>query len=314
MLIDAVPFSRSDIQLVQSILQTPDAVITSAALDGFHSRSADTLKSSGILRPDGHQLAAVSLSDHEDEAVTLSWSPEQGGYGYFSPYTGWVAVSGEGLVSYSISFPALFQVLLKSLEVSSREAPEELVPDLIWEVGDVRLPVRGKRVPVWIVRRLADPSVWSVFTAAAQARPAPGLRVVINLTAGRLMEPTYRGHEIMCLKDVISGDGLAVDPDLLAARVSSGAQMPDAAIVITADGASVNVRGKPYSFTGTKHRAIIRHLYQSWQSGEPECLTAAVLETAECGASVNTLAKAFSGRSDWRDFIQEKNGRCWISL
>jgi hypothetical protein len=28
----------------------------------------------------------------------------------------------------------------------------------------------------------------------------------------------------------------------------------------------------------------------------------------------STLAKAFSGRLDWRDFIWEKNGRCWIAL
>jgi len=302
-LTEAVPFTRSDVLLVQSILQTPDAVITGAALDGFHSRSADTLKSSGVLRPDAHQLAAVALSDHEDEAVNLSWSPEHRGYGYFSPSAGWMPVSGDQLTAYTICFPDLFQVLLAPLDMSSREAPEELVRGLIWEVGDVRLPGRGKRVSVWIARRLADLSVWSEFTTAAQARPAPGLRVVINLTAGRLMEPTYRGHEIIPLKDVISGDGLAVDPGLLAARISSGAPTADAPIVVTADGASVNVRGKPYPFTGTKQRAIIRHLYQAWQSGEPECLTAAVLETAECGASVNTLAKAFSGRSDWRDFI-----------
>lgn len=314
MLTDVVPFSRSDVQLIQSVLQTPDAVITSAVLEHFHGRSAKALKASGILRPDAHQLAAVALSDHEDEAVNLFWSPEHRGYGYFSPSTGWVPVSSDQLTAYTICLPDLFQILLAPLDVSSRETAEELVRGLLWEVGDVRLPGRGKRVSVWMARRLADPSVWSEFTAAAQARPAPGLRVVINLTAGRLMEPTYRGHEIICLKDVIGGDGLAIDPNLLAARVSSGAQVAGAPIVITADGASVNVRGKPYSFTGTKHRAIIRHLYQSWQSGEPECLTAAVLETAECGASVNTLAKAFSGRSDWRDFIQEKNGRCWISL
>ncbi|MBO6773842.1 hypothetical protein [Thalassospira sp.] len=314
MLTDVVPFSRSDVQLVQSILQTPDAVITSAALDGFHGHSAEPLKESGVLRPDGHQLAAVSLSDHDDEAVNLSWSPEHRGYGYFSPSAGWVPVSGDQLTAYTICFPDLFQVLLAPLDVSSREAPEELVRGLIWEVGDVRLPGRGKRVPVWISRRLHAPEVWSMFADAARSRPSPGLRLVINLTPGRVMEPTYRGHEIISLQDVICADGLAVDPDLLAARVSSGATTADAPIIVTADGASVNVRGKHYPFTGTKQRSIIRHLYQAWKSGEPECLTAAVLEAAECGASVNTLAKAFSGRSDWRDFIQEKNGRCWISL
>ncbi|WP_419798665.1 MAG: hypothetical protein ACNI26_03040 [Terasakiella sp.] len=310
---DVVPLSRSDVQLVQSILQTPDALITGAALDGFHGRSAEALKISGVLKPDGHQLAAVSLSDHDDEAVTLTWSPEEGGYGYFSPSAGWVAVPSEKLTSYSISYSALFQLVLRALDVSSRNDPEELVLGLFWEVGDVRLSGRAKRIPIWIARRLEIPTVWSVFANAVKERPAPGLRVVINLTAGRVSEATYRGHEIINLHDVI-GSGLEIDPDILAARVSSGALMSDAPIVVTADGASVNVRGKVYSFTGAKQRAIIRHLYQAWQSGEPECLTMAVLEAAESAASVNTLAKAFSGRSDWQGFIKENDGRCWISI
>lgn len=310
---DVVPLSRSDVQLVQSILQTPDALITGAALDGFHSRSAEALKVSGVLQPDGHQLAAVSLSDHDDEAITLTWSPEEGGYGYFSPSAGWVSVPSERLTSFSINYSVLFQLLLKALGVSSRNDPEELVPGLVWEVGDVRLPGRAKRIPIWIARRLAIPTVWSAFVNAAKERPAPGLRVVINLTAGRVNEATFRGHEIINLHDVI-GTGLEIDSDILAARVSSGAPISDAPIVVNADGASVNVRGKMYSFTGVKQRAIIRHLYQAWQSGEPKCQKMAVFEAAECGASVNTLAKAFSGRSDWREFIQEKDGYCWISL
>ena len=106
-LTDTVPFSRSDVQLVQSILQTPDALITGVALDGFHSRSAEALKVSGVLQPDGHQLAAVSLSDHDDEAVTLTWSPEEGGYGYFNPEKGWVSVPSPSLQTYAVDMKAV---------------------------------------------------------------------------------------------------------------------------------------------------------------------------------------------------------------
>lgn len=74
----------------------------------------------------------------------------------------------------------------------------------------------------------------------------------------------------------------------------------------------VTVLGNKYRFTGVKQRAIIRHLHEAYASGTPECITSQVLEAAECGASVNTLAKAFAGREDWRDFIAEEGGRCWM--
>ena len=37
-----------------------------------------------------------------------------------------------------------------------------------------------------------------------------------------------------------------------------------------------------------------------------------VLEAAGYSDSVNTLAKAFSRRTDWSDFIKEERGRCWM--
>lgn len=83
---------------------------------------------------------------------------------------------------------------------------------------------------------------------------------------------------------------------------------------MAADGASITVRGKSYAFTGTKQRAIIRHLFEAWQRGERECLTAAVLEAADSGDQVRTLGKAFRGRADWREFIKEERGRCWIDI
>ncbi len=83
---------------------------------------------------------------------------------------------------------------------------------------------------------------------------------------------------------------------------------------MAADGAAVTVYGKRYSFSGSKQRAVIRQLFEAWQSGQPERLTAEVLENAGYSDSVNTLAKAFSKRPDWRDFIEEQHGRCRFSL
>jgi hypothetical protein len=305
---------QQTIDILLSVIETPHAVVTSAALDGFYAAKAPALKASGLLELKDHRRAAVSLADHDDEPVNLSWSPEHRGYGYFSPSAGWVSVSDSQMASFGISFEKLFKCLLERLDISTRAAPTVLLPDLLWEIGEVRLPGRGKRVPLWIGRRLADTKVWCRFAETVRARPAPGLRIVLSLTsADRLPAQIHQGHSIIAVRDIVDhASGLLVDPDLLAARVATGTTSTDALITMAADGASVTVRGKRYAFSGSKQRAVIRQLYEAWEAGKPECLKAEVLENAEYSSSVNTLTKAFSGRTDWRDFIKEEHGRCWM--
>ncbi|NKD87728.1 hypothetical protein HEQ72_05340 [Haematospirillum sp. 15-248] len=244
----------------------------------------------------------------------MSWSPEHRGYGYFSPSAGWVPVSDGQMASFGINFEKLFKRMLERLDLSTRASPTVLLPDLLWEIGEVRLPGRSKRVPLWIGRRLADPKVWGRFADTVRARPAPGLRIVLSLTpADRLPAQIHQGHSIIAVRDIVDhASGLVVDSDLLAARVATGTTSTDALITMAADGAFVTVGGKRYAFPGSKQRAVIRQLYEAWAAGKPECLTVEVLENAEYSSSVNTLNKAFSGRTDWRDFIKEEHGRCWM--
>lgn len=304
------------VDILLSVIETPHAVITSAALDGFYAARAPALTASGLLELKDHRRAAVSLADHDDEPVSLSWSPEHRGYGYFSPSAGWVPVSDSQMASFGISFEKLFKRMLERLDLSTRASPTVLLPDLLWEIGEVRLPGRSKRVPLWIGRRLADPKVWDRFAETVRARPAPGLRIVLSLTsADRLPPLIHQGHSIIAVRDIVDhASGLVVAPDLLAARVASGTTSTGTLIAMAADGASVTVRGKRYAFSGSKQRAVIRQLYEAWEAGNPECLTAEILEAAGYSDSVNTLNKAFSGRTDWRDFIKEEHGRCWMFL
>lgn len=306
------PLDATAANLLLSVVETPSATIGGQVLEDYHASAGAALQARGLLESAGEQRVSPSLVDHEDEPVELIWSGEHGGYGYFSPAVGWVTVSGSQLALYRVRFDALFSQVLGRLD-GTHTTPIVLVPDLLWEVGEVRMPGRSKRVPVWIARRLAAPAVWVQFTDAVRLRPAPGLRIVLTFTpADRLPAQIMQGHEIINIPDVADSSRLAVDPDLLAARVTCGAPPADVAITMAADGASVTVRGTRYAFGGSKQRAIIRQLYAAWKSGKSECLTVEVLEAAEFSRSVNTLAKAFSGRSDWRDFIKEEHGRCWI--
>lgn len=297
------------------MIETPDAVISGSVLDGYYGRVAPALKAAGILQPKDHSRAAVSLVDHEDEPVNLTWSPEHRTYGYFSPTAGWVSVPGDQLATYRVNFSKLIGHVVERLDLPPRAGAVELVPDLLWEVGDARLPGRSKRTSVWIGRRLGDPAIWKRFLDTARMRPAPGLRIVLTLTpVERLPAEVHHGHTLIAVRDVADHNGLAVVPDLLAARVATGSQLNDDLITMAADGASVTVRGARYAFSGSKQRAIIRQLYDAWKSGNPELLTAEVLESAGYSTSVNTLAKAFSGRPEWREFLNEEHGRCWMFL
>lgn len=298
--------------LLLSVVETPSAIIAGQVLEDYHASAGAALQACGLLESAGEQRVSPSLVDHEDEPVELIWSGEHGGFGYFSPAVGWVTVSGSQLALYRVRFDALFSQVLVRLD-GTHTTPVVRVPDLLWEVGEVRMPGRSKRVSVWIARRLADPVVWVQFTDAVRLRPAPGLRIVLTFTpADRLPAQIMQGHEIINIRDVADTTSLEVDPDLLAARITSGAPRNNDAITMAADGASVSVRGTVYVFPGSKQRAVIRQLFGVWRSGNRECLTAEVLEGAGYRASVNTLAKAFSGRSDWREFIKEEHGSCWI--
>ncbi len=163
-------------------------------------------------------------------------------------------------------------------------------------------------LPVWIARGLSNSKIWQEFKAKTQTRPSPGLRVVLSLGPETALPATpVSSHEIAAIESVANtGTGFLVEANVLAARVSFGAGGDEAPVVMAADGGVITVRGKRYTFRGLKQRAVIRHLFEAWNSGQPECLTAAVLEGAEYSDSVNRLEKAFSGRKDWREFIEEK--------
>ena len=306
--------SRAAANLVLAVAATPVARISSAILHDEFEDVAAELDGNALLQKDGHDFAATSLADHDDAPSSVTWSPQDQSWGYFSPIAGWVAVPEDRLISYRLNFDTLLPRVVAGLYAAKTIPCTPIIAEHLWEMGDVKLPGRSQRVPLWIARRLTDRAVWASFTEAIRRRPAPGLRIVLSLTpTDRLEKEIHLGHSIVALRDVaLATDPLVVDPGILAARVSGGARRGDQLISIAGEGGVVNVREKTYHFPGVKQRAVIRTLYAAFEIGDPACVTTQVLESAEYSASVNTLEKAFSGREDWRQFIAEKGGRCWM--
>ena len=300
--------------LLCAIAERPDAEISGAVLNNYAGAAGEQLLQAGLLKRIGDVAAAVSMSDHADEVVSLSHSPVDGAIGYFSPESGWMSPQPGETAVYRLQFSALFLAMLGDLDCSLIERPRELSKGLVWDVGKARIPGRAARVDVWVVRRLSHPAGWQAFRELTGTRPSPGLRLVLSLTPDEDIPRQFiQGHEIVGVDAVLDhGGGLKIDPEILAARL---AHMRDdeEPISMFSDGTIVRVRGREYRFR-RKQRAIIRALYAAWKAGNPECLTAEVLENAGYNPSVNTLAKAFSKRDDWREFIREKDGCCWFFL
>ncbi len=299
--------------LIEAIAGTPHGRITWVALQAGWAKSGRKLLDAGLLVSAPDEVAVTANDDFADAPVTPVWDAERQAYGYFSPLTGWESLEPKTFTVYQMNIPAIVARLLGKLDAQRRLKTTELATGCIWEAGDIRVPGRKLRVPVWVAFRLSDPVVWDKFNKLVNERPSPGLRLVLCLTQSDLLPKSYlAGHEIVAVRSVLDGSRtFAIDSGILAARLAKGG-IAKGPVTIAADGASITVLGKLYTFPGSKQRAIIRHLFKEWNSGQPECLTVEVLEGAGFYSSVNTLGKAFSKRKDWREFIEEKNGRCWI--
>ncbi len=136
--------TRAALELLLSVIETPEAVITASVLADHHSAASSALLDAGLLKSADHELVAVSGADHDDVPVSVSWSPDGSQMGYFSPTAGWVPVPDERMRRFRIDFPAVIARVLLHAEWSSRHGPAMLVSDLLWEIGDVRLGRRGQ--------------------------------------------------------------------------------------------------------------------------------------------------------------------------
>lgn len=232
-------------RLLLTITETPGGKIAGSVLSNYHPRHGRQLMEAKLLMPQGETFAAPLDLDHGDEPVRLDWSAEHGGYGYYNPSATWISVPPETMTMFGVNIPVLLARILAQLEIVGGIASLALVPDTVWEIGNVRLPGRSKLTPLWVARRLSDPDCWAKFMAATRLRSAPGMRIVLTTTpADRLPKQMFEGHEIVSVGDVANhAAGIAVAPSLLAARITSGMLPADVPISMSADGGSVAAMG-----------------------------------------------------------------------
>lgn len=306
----AAPLSAAALEVLLSVVETPEAVISGAVLADYFDEAAPPLFQAGLLKPHDQEAATASLADHDDVPVTVTQSPSKGGLGYFSPTAGWVSVANDRLTRFRIDFPVLLSRLMVQADVSSRGGPVALVPNLLWEIGDVRLGRRTERVSIWFGRRLHDPAVWQQIANAATVRPAARMRVLLTSTSSDRLPSSLPGHLLVSVRDVLDHSaGMVVHPDILAARLD-GSHRPnvEAAIDLSPDGRRLTINGTAtIDFRSDIHIGIIRKLVAGHQEGRrfsvQELLT-------EGGSGSTGLRRAF-GTKKWamlEPYLKSRNG------
>jgi hypothetical protein len=182
------------LDLISTIAETQRASISAKALSTYFAAAGRQLLAAGLLVRNGDDTMTTSLVDHDDEPVPLIRSPDHGSHGYFSTTAGWVKVPPQQTVLFRLDMMAVIARLTAQFDLVARHGPIMLSPDLLWEIGDVRLGRRAERMPVWFARRLADEAVATKVTEVAKSRPAPRTRIVRALE-GPCFSPS--DHDVM---------------------------------------------------------------------------------------------------------------------
>lgn len=305
---------RGAVDLLLKIIETRSAKMAGSLMRASHGEASAMLMASGLLLKVGQAESVASMDDFEDEPTRVEWSSEHGSVGFYANNGRWVAVPAEELAIYGVTMPTFLTQLVVRCERISEGGKEPLVPDVVWDLGTVRLDGRGKPVSVWFARRLSDARHRTALEAAVARRPPADLRIVITPTAD-CPDLDAIGHVLVCMRDVLEApDGIIVDPVVLAKRLQLVPTSIMKPLRHSANYGLIYVTEKPFEFSGDLHRRILKILVDAYNRNDPVCRTAVVLEEAGAKGENKYLYRVFNKNEDWRKFIKEKKGNCWIEF
>ena len=314
-----ISLSKGAVDLLLQVMETRAARVQVAALKQVAPRAADRLLEAGFLVATGRIPVVAAMDDYEDEPIPAEWCAERRQYGYRDSVGRWIHVEGQEIAACAVDYPLAFAKMLVAFERVGPPRPTPLIEGLAWDVGAIKLAGAKSPVPVWFARRLADPSVWQNVETLLARRPPEQARIILTSTPGaRVPVVTQKRNVVISVSDVLRApDKLAMSPQVLGARMFPGQRQRRFPIDHSDDYGIVWFRDKEYRFRGAKHRQILSMLFDAYWARRPVLRTSEVLQGGDHvhrDTKVTTLGRAFSGRSDWRDFIREADGNCWIDV
>jgi hypothetical protein len=301
-----------------ALCEHPEPLITGKVLrENYGTHAALLLETGALERGSPLSHLSITIDDHHEYEVEIERN-EKGRPGYRSPRTGqWRTVPESDLLQYRLNAQALLTKIATELDIRERFQTVELVPNLLWELGEARF---GKRVAVVLfARRLTEVDHIDRICDRLVNRVGKSDGVLLTSTRNipRHFEVPGR-HRICSLHDCFNSIS---SPLLLDHTVLHGlfhATQPRLSVVgprvqCALDGSSLVVHKKRYAFKGAKQKAIIRLLYQAWENGEPRQKTSDILYKA--GSQADQLKQAFSGcQTAWQEVVEYGEGYCWLKV
>lgn len=302
------------LRLLISIAGTGGAHVAGLAL-AHHCDAGRQLIDAGLLIQRGRTRVTVTTDDLDDTMTSVMVHPITGRRGYLGN-TGWQDEDDGAMREiYALDMPTVAGRALRGIDCSLGRAPVPYLDGAVLDFGMARLPRRRGRVGIWMTRGLTTPRFVDAFRQLATRRPSGGLRVIISIDpAERLRLPFITGHEVVALGDVVDHeDGLAVAPDILAARLLTGPSHKGP-VWVSGDGGVLIVHGRWHEFTGGKQKVAVARLAEAWLADSPVLPVPHILEEAGCGPSMKRLKDLFGGHPTWQEVIRESGSNCWLEV
>lgn len=281
-----------------------------------HKRGAGKqLIDTGLLVQHGSTMAVVAEDDLDDTPTSVMFHPVTGRQGHLGNTAWQDERSSARRRSYALDMAAAARRVVARVDCSLGADPVPYLDGAVLDFGTARLPKRRARAGIWVARGLTTPEVFEDFRQLIARRPPDGLRVVLFLDPpDRHRLRFIRGHEFIALADVVDHeDGLAVAPEVLAARLLKGPSHKGP-VWVSGDGGVLIVHGRWHEFTGGKQKIAITMLAEAWLDGDPVLPIARILEEAECGPSVKRLKNLFDGHPTWQEVIRESGSSGWLEV
>jgi hypothetical protein len=146
-----------------------------------------------------------------------------------------------------------------------------------------------------------------------EARPSQQRRVLLTSTLpDRLPEPPA-GNILISIHDFL-GDGLAMEPAVIAARLDRLPIADMGPIVVIGEGKEVCFFGETFRFPkGVQQRQIISYIHKRYQEGQRWTSTDEIVTTLELRTNAR-IRDFFKKSSAWNRLLTEQNGMCGFCL
>jgi hypothetical protein len=309
----ASPLGTDAVDLLLTLMEAPEAVLSGAALHDFYPDVGAALINAGALKADGHEPVITGMADHDDLPVGVTWRADIGGYAHFSPSAGWMKVENERLTRYRVYFNWLLAVLSRQLRIPRAIEPKCLLRDVLWELGAAWIGHRKHMTPVFLGRRLRHRDVLGAACDALgqRANGRTGLLLSTGAAPPEFVKIPGQPVVVPLRNCLVIGSGLTVDANNLASRL--GGNLPERAqqpLQILGDGRIVWFYGEKFEFPrGEKQRRVIAYLHEHYLQGIYEVSVASIIADLDL-AEGTRIDKLFNGSPAWNRLLTLRTGMC----